>query len=83
VTERFQRYAADEIFYSFTVDDPEKYSQPWTVENSFRPREALYEYACHEGNYGLPGILRGKRFEEERLAREAALKSAPKGKGKP
>ena len=76
VTERFQRYAKDEIFYSFTVEDSEKYSQPWTVENSFWPREGgIYEYACHEGNYGLPGILRGKRFEEERLAKEAAAKA--------
>jgi hypothetical protein len=82
VTERFQRYAADEIFYSFTVEDPEKYSQPWTVENSFWPRKGgLYEYACHEGNYGLPGILRGKRFEEERIAKEAAAKAKP-AKGK-
>jgi hypothetical protein len=76
VTERFQRYAPDEIFYSFTVDDPDNYSKPWTVENSFRPQKALYEYACAEGNYGLPGILRGKRFEEERLAKEAAAKAS-------
>jgi len=81
VTERFQRYSKDEIFYSFTVEDSEKYSQPWTVENSFRPRQALYEYACHEGNYGLPGILRGKRFEEERMA--AAEKAKPGAKAKP
>jgi hypothetical protein len=76
VTERFQRYAADEVFYSFTVDDPDKYTQPWTVENSFRPQKALYEYACAEGNVGLPGILRGKRIEEERLAAEAKAKAA-------
>lgn len=82
VTERFQRYSQDEIFYAFTVEDSEKYAQPWTVENSFRPQKALYEYACAEGNYGLPGILAGKRFEEERLAKEAALKTKPKGKGK-
>jgi hypothetical protein len=83
VTERFQRYAQDEIFYSFTVDDPENYTQPWTVENSFWPQKAIYEYACAEGNYGLPGILAGKRFEEERIAKEAATKAKPaKGKGK-
>jgi hypothetical protein len=82
VTERFQRYAADEIFYSFTVEDPEKYSQPWTVENSFWPRKGgLYEYACHEGNYGLPGILRGKRFEEERLAKTEKAKATKPVKG--
>lgn len=77
VTERFQRYANDEIFYSFTVEDPEKYTQPWTVENSFHPREAMYEYACHEGNYGLPGILTGKRFEEERLAKAQKVSAKP------
>ncbi len=83
VTERFLRYAADEVFYSFTVEDPEKYAQPWTVENSFRPQKAMYEYACHEGNYGLPGILAGKRFEEDRLAKAAAAKAKPKpAKGK-
>jgi hypothetical protein len=81
VTERFQRYAQDEIYYSFTVEDPENYSQPWTVENSFWPQKAIYEYACAEGNYGLPGILAGKRFEEERIAKEAAAKAKPtKGK---
>ncbi len=77
VTERFERYSGDEVFYSFTVEDPEKYSRPWTVENSFRPQKALYEYACHEGNYGLPGILMGKRLEEERLAAQAKVKAKP------
>jgi hypothetical protein len=87
VTERFQRYAADEIYYAFTVEDPENYSQPWTVENSFRPQKALYEYACHEGNYGLPGILTGKRLEEIKAAKAnapapAASVKATKGKTK-
>ncbi len=77
VTERFQRYAGNEVFYSFTIDDPVNYARPWTVENSFRPQKALYEYACHEGNYGLPGILMGKRLEEERLAKDAMAKARP------
>jgi hypothetical protein len=76
VTERFQRYDKDEVYYSFTVEDPEKYATPWTVENSFRPQKALFEYACHEGNYGLPGILTGKRLEEIAATR-AAKASAP------
>jgi hypothetical protein len=72
ITERFQRWADDEIFYSFTVEDPEIYSQPWTVENSFRPQSRIYEYACHEGNYAMPGILTGARkLEREQLAAEA------------
>jgi hypothetical protein len=76
VTERFQRWADDEIFYSFTVDDPETYAQPWTVENSFRPQSRVYEYACHEGNYAMPGILIGAR----KLEREQAVAKAGKTK---
>jgi hypothetical protein len=68
VTERFQRWADDEIFYSFTVEDPENYTQPWTVENSFRPQSRMYEYACHEGNYAMPGILFGARKQEREQA---------------
>jgi hypothetical protein len=70
ITERFQRWADDEIFYSFTVEDPEYYSQSWTVENSFRPQSRMYEYACHEGNYAMPGILIGARKAEREKAAE-------------
>ncbi len=72
ITERFQRWADDEIFYSFTVDDPVNYSRPWTVENSFRPQSSLYEYACHEGNYAMAGILFGARKREREQAATAA-----------
>jgi hypothetical protein len=68
ITERFQRWADDEIFYSFTVEDPDHYTQPWTVENSFRPQSRMYEYACHEGNYAMPGILIGARKAEREKA---------------
>lgn len=68
ITERFQRWADDEIFYSFTVEDLENYTQPWTVENSFRPQSRVYEYACHEGNYAMPGILIGARKAEREQA---------------
>lgn len=64
ITERFQRWADDEIFYAFTVDDPQIYTRPWTAENSFRPQSRIYEYACHEGNYAMPGILAGARKRE-------------------
>lgn len=75
VTERFQRWAEDEIFYAFTVTDPELYSRPWTVENSFRPQSQLHEYACHEGNYSMPGILAGARdLEREQTAASAPLR---------
>ena len=71
ITERFSRYADDEIFYQFRVEDNNIYSQPWTAELSFYATDGgLYEYACHEGNYALPGILAGAR----RLEREEALK---------
>jgi len=73
IIERFQRWADDEIFYAFTVEDSEIYAQSWTVENSFRPQSHMYEYACHEGNYAMPGILEGARNLERELdaAREA------------
>ena len=65
ITERFSRYAEDEIFYQFTVEDPNLYSQAWTAELSFFPEsEHMYEYACHEGNYAMPGILAGARRQE-------------------
>jgi len=63
--ERFSRVAADRIHYSFTIDDPELYSQPWTAEMPMAIlSEQMYEYACHEGNYSLPSILAGARREE-------------------
>lgn len=62
VTERFRRVASDEIAYDFTVEDATYYSRPWRAEMSLKsgPKQ-IYEYACHEGNYALPGILRGAR----------------------
>jgi hypothetical protein len=73
VTERFTRTGEKEIFYQFTVNDPATYTQPWTAELSFYPQSRLYEYACHEGNYGLHGILAGARQRE----REAAAAAKP------
>ena len=65
VTERFTRTGPDEILYEFTVEDDLAYTQPWTAQIPFRTAEgSLYEYACHEGNYALPGILAGARREE-------------------
>ena len=65
VTERFTRVSDDVILYEFTVTDPENYSQPWRGEMPMnRTSEPLYEYACHEGNYAMPGILAGARRAE-------------------
>lgn len=64
LTERFTRVAGDKLHYSFTVDDPDLYSQPWTGELPMYTAEGLYEYACHEGNYAMPAILAGERRAE-------------------
>ncbi|MFT7651350.1 MAG: hypothetical protein ACI9UU_000452 [Candidatus Azotimanducaceae bacterium] len=62
ITERFTRVAEDEIHYEFTVEDDEIYRQPWRGEMAFRPSDGdIYEYACHEGNYGMTGMLAGER----------------------
>ena len=70
VTERFTRM--DEgILYEFTVDDPTTYSSPWGGEIPFRPlNDRVYEYACHEGNYAMPAILSGARYQERLEAQE-------------
>ena len=65
VTERFSRASPEQIFYEFTVEDPVYYTQPWRAEMSLNARkEMMYEYACHEGNYSMEGILRGARNQE-------------------
>jgi hypothetical protein len=72
VTERFTRAADDQIVYEFTVEDPARYTQPWRGEMSFMATTGrVFEYACHEGNYALPGILAGAREEERRAAEKA------------
>lgn len=72
VTERFTRTGPSEILYEFAVDDPQVYSKPWRGEMTFTPAGGpVFEYACHEGNYALHGILSGARVLEGRLkARE-------------
>jgi hypothetical protein len=65
VTERFTRYSETQILYEFEVADPVYYTQTWRGEMSFNASsDRMYEYACNEGNYGLPGILAGARREE-------------------
>ncbi|HXD72110.1 MAG TPA: hypothetical protein VN628_00165 [Vicinamibacterales bacterium] len=73
--ERFTRTGKNSIEYTLKVDDPHTWTKPWTVEEHMRTSEGdLYEYACHEGNYGLHNIL-----EEARDAEKAAAKSAKSG----
>jgi hypothetical protein len=65
VTERFTRVANDQILYEFTVNDPKLFSQVWKAEMVFSTsKQPAYEYACHEGNHSLPGILAGARRNE-------------------
>ena len=74
LVERFTRIDADTLEYRFTVDDPTTWTRPWTVAFPMVKTDGpIYEYACHEGNYGLVGILSGARAEE-RLAEEVARK---------
>jgi hypothetical protein len=68
VTEHFRMVSPGEIVYRFTMDDPVAYHSTWTAEMvlySRPPGERIYEYACHEGNYALPGILAGARRLEQ------------------
>ncbi len=67
MTERFTRTADGVILYQFEIDDPDQYTQVWKGEMPLRTASgAVYEYACHEGNYGLLGILEGARQQEKR-----------------
>lgn len=80
VTERFKRVANDRLYYSFTVEDPTLWDAAWGGEYEFHPVGGpLYEYACHEGNYALHGVLAGARVQE---ARDAAAKAAAKPKAR-
>jgi len=70
VIERFTRTAPDILLYQFTVDDPGTYTQPWSGEIPMRSFAGpVYEYACHEGNYGMQIILSGARSDEKNAAR--------------
>jgi len=65
LTERFTRTGADTMLYEFTVDDPETFTRAWTARiPMMKAQGPLFEYACHEGNYGLAGSLAGARAQE-------------------
>lgn len=65
VTERFTRVAEDRLLYQFTVEDSKVWDKSWGGEYEFWASPGFYEYACHEGNFGLQGILAGARQEEK------------------
>jgi hypothetical protein len=65
LVERFQRTSDDGLMYSFTVSDPTTWTQPWSVELPMQRSDLpMFEYACHEGNYGMDGTLTGARAIE-------------------
>ncbi len=67
VVERFTRRGKDAIEYSFTVTDPTIWTRPWTAMVPWRPAEGpIFEYACHEGNYGMTNLLTSSRAVEAR-----------------
>jgi hypothetical protein len=69
VTERLTMMTRDTIRYRFTVEDPSTWTQAWSGEYEMtRIGGPLFEYACHEGNYGLPSILKGARLAEAAAA---------------
>ena len=64
--ERIQRQDEDTLVYTFTVTDPTTWTAPWTVELPMRRSDlTMFEYACHEGNYGMEGTLSGARVIEK------------------
>jgi hypothetical protein len=73
LTERFTRTDPDTILYEYTVNDPATWTRPWTVQVTMAKSDSrVYEYGCHEGNYGMQGILTGARAEEKNSAKAAA-----------
>jgi hypothetical protein len=79
LTERFRRVDEDTIEYKFTVEDPKTWTRPWSAMIEFKNLagrgDLLFEYACHEDNYGMYGILSGARHKEKEAA-AAAQKSS-------
>jgi hypothetical protein len=69
LTERYTRVSPDFINWEVTVDDPKTWTKPWTFMVRLKKTDGLiYEYACHEGNYSMTGILAGARAEEAKAA---------------
>jgi hypothetical protein len=73
--ERYTRTSPDQIEYRMTVDDPTTFTKPWTISIPWTKdmsSAGLLEYACHEGNYAVPGMLRAARAEEKKAAEKKA-----------
>jgi len=73
VTERFTRIGPNKLKYAFTVEDPSTYVEPFSGEVAMNATKGqVYEYACHEGNYALTGMLAGARAEEKQAQASGA-----------
>jgi hypothetical protein len=65
LVERFERVGANTLRYEFTVEDPERFTQPWTAAIPMTKSDGrMFEYACHEGNYGMTNLLLGARADD-------------------
>jgi hypothetical protein len=74
LVERLTRIAPDTLQYEFTATDPATWTKPWTARLLLKlSKDKMYEYACHEGNFGLRGILAGAREQETRDPSNASI----------
>jgi hypothetical protein len=65
LVERFEQVDANTLRYEFTIDDPEHFTQPWTAAIPMKRTDGpMFEYACHEGNYGMTNLLLGARADD-------------------
>jgi hypothetical protein len=72
LVERYRLRDANNLEYEFTIDDPRTFTKPWTAARPMRRQTdgiSVFEYACHEGNYAMTGILKGARTEEQLAAK--------------
>lgn len=79
IVERFTRVALDRIDYEARIDDPEVFTRPWTLSFPLMKDDdyRIYEYACHEGNRAVEGVLRGARYQERARNGVATLFAQP------
>jgi hypothetical protein len=76
LVERFTRAEPGILLYRYTIEDATTWTRPWTVEIPMSKLDGeMYEYACHEGNYGMFGIMGGARLQEKE-AEDAAKKGS-------
>jgi hypothetical protein len=81
LVERFTRAGPNTLKYEYTVNDPNTWTRPWSVETPIpRVDPPIYEFACHEQNYGLMNVVRGTQIREVEAAKKG-VRPAPRGGG--